>query len=64
MPRYIVQRTFREGLHAFTDGGAATCQSVVELDAEEGVLRSAGGFATAGSSPDVRGLGRMRGFVA
>ena len=38
MPRYIIQRTFPEGLHIpITNGGAATCASVVERNAEEGV---------------------------
>jgi glycerate kinase len=38
MPRYLVQRTFPEGLHIpVADGGASTCQSVVERNAGEGV---------------------------
>ena len=38
MPRYMVQRTFPEGLHIpVADGGAAQCASVVERNAEEGV---------------------------
>ena len=38
MPRYMVQRTFPEGLHIPVDnGGAAMCASVVERNAEEGV---------------------------
>ena len=38
MPRYLVQRTFPDGLHIpIADGGAAVCQGVVERNAEEGV---------------------------
>jgi hypothetical protein len=38
MPRYVVQRTFAEGLHIpVTDGGAVLCRRVVERNAEEGV---------------------------
>ena len=38
MPRYMVQRTFPEGLHIpVSGGGAAQCASVVERNAEEGV---------------------------
>ena len=38
MPRYIVQRTFPEGLHIPVDnGGADTCRAVIERNAEEGV---------------------------
>jgi hypothetical protein len=38
MPRYVVQRTFAEGLHIpVTDGGAELCRSVVERNATEGV---------------------------
>ena len=38
MPRYMVQRTFPEGLHIpVTNGGAAVCAAVVEQNAEEGV---------------------------
>ena len=38
MPRYMVQRTFPEGLHVpVTDGGAELCREVVERNAEEGV---------------------------
>jgi len=38
MPRYMVQRTFPEGLHIpVAGGGAAVCSSVVERNAEEGV---------------------------
>ena len=38
MPRYMVQRTFTEGLHIpIADGGADVCQGVVERNAEEGV---------------------------
>ena len=38
MPRYMVQRTFPEGLHIpVTNGGAAVCAGVVEQNAEEGV---------------------------
>jgi hypothetical protein len=38
MPRYIVQRTFQEGLHipVGTDG-ADFCRAVVERNAQEGV---------------------------
>ena len=38
MPRYVVQRTFPEGLHiSIEDGGAELCGGVVERNAEEGV---------------------------
>jgi hypothetical protein len=38
MPRYIVQRTFQEGLHIpIANGGADVCQAVVAGNAEEGV---------------------------
>ena len=38
MPRYVVQRTFPEGLQIpVTNGGAEQCQIVVERNAEEGV---------------------------
>ena len=38
MPRYIVQRTFPDGLRIpIADGGAELCRGVVERNAEEGV---------------------------
>lgn len=38
MPRYMVQRTFPEGLHIpVADGGARACQGVVDANAAEGV---------------------------
>lgn len=38
MPRYIVQRTFPDGLEIpIADGGSAICQRVVERNADEGV---------------------------
>jgi len=38
MPRYVVQRTFPEGLHIpIENGGAELCGGVVERNAEEGV---------------------------
>jgi Protein of unknown function (DUF4242) len=38
MPRYVVQRSFPEGLGiSVTDGGAELCRRVVERNAEEGV---------------------------
>ena len=38
MPRYVVQRTFPEGLHIpIESGGAELCGGVVERNAEEGV---------------------------
>jgi Protein of unknown function (DUF4242) len=38
MPRYLVQRTFPEGLHIPIDeAGAATCRNVVERNAEDQV---------------------------
>lgn len=38
MPRYMVQRTFPEGLEIpITDGGAEALAAVVERNAEEGV---------------------------
>ena len=38
MPRYLVQRTFPEGLHIpVANGGAEVCRAVVERNAQEGV---------------------------
>ena len=38
MPRYVVQRTFSEGLHVpVVNGGVELCRGVVERNAEEGV---------------------------
>jgi hypothetical protein len=38
MPRYVVERTFPDGLHIpVADGGAEVCRSVVECNTEEGV---------------------------
>lgn len=38
MPRYVVQRSFPEGLHIpLTDGGAELCRGVIERNAEDGV---------------------------
>jgi hypothetical protein len=38
MPRYMVQRTFPEGLHIPVDnGGSEACRAVVERNAQEGV---------------------------
>ena len=38
MPRYVVQRTFPEGLHIpVGSGGADVCRAVVERNAEDGV---------------------------
>ena len=38
MPRYVVQRTFPEGLQVpLASGGAELCQRVVECNAQEGV---------------------------
>lgn len=38
MPRYMVQRSFPEGLHIpVENGGAELCRGVVERNAEEGV---------------------------
>jgi hypothetical protein len=38
MPRYMVQRTFPDGLHIpVANGGAELCLAVVERNAEEGV---------------------------
>jgi hypothetical protein len=38
MPRYMVQRTFPEGLQIpVADGGADLCRGVVERNSEEGV---------------------------
>lgn len=38
MPRYMVERTFPEGLHIpVADGGAAVCRGVVETNAAESV---------------------------
>jgi Protein of unknown function (DUF4242) len=38
MPRYMVQRTFPEGLHIpVQNGGVELCRGVVERNAEEGV---------------------------
>lgn len=38
MPRYMVQRSFPDGLHIpVADGGADVCRRVVDRNAEEGV---------------------------
>jgi hypothetical protein len=38
VPRYLVQRTFSDGLHIpVGNGGAVVCRAVIELNAEEGV---------------------------
>jgi hypothetical protein len=38
MPRYIVERTFKDGLHIpLTDEGANTCRVVQSTNAREGV---------------------------
>ncbi len=38
MPRYMVQRTFPDGLHIpVANGGASTCRTVVQRNADEGV---------------------------
>ena len=38
MPRYVVQRTFPQGLEIpVANGGAEICRAVVERNAEEGV---------------------------
>ena len=38
MPRYMVQRTFQDGLHIpISNGGAETCATVVERNLDEGV---------------------------
>jgi hypothetical protein len=38
MPRYMIQRTFPDGLHiGIAEGGASACQGVVERNADEGV---------------------------
>lgn len=38
MPRYVVQRTFADGLHIpVMHGGAELCRQVVDRNAEEGV---------------------------
>jgi hypothetical protein len=38
MPRYMVQRTFEQGLHIpIANGGADVCQGVVDRNATEGV---------------------------
>ena len=38
MPRYVVQRTFPEGMHIPVDnGGGELCRGVIECNAEEGV---------------------------
>ncbi len=38
MPRYVVQRTFPEGLHIpVDDGGTELCRGVAARNAEEGV---------------------------
>ena len=38
MPRYMIQRTFQEGLHIpIADGGADICRAVVERNAEQEV---------------------------
>jgi Protein of unknown function (DUF4242) len=38
MPRYVVERTFPDGLHIPVDAqGAATCLAVVDRNADDGV---------------------------
>jgi Protein of unknown function (DUF4242) len=38
MPRYMVQRTFPDGLHIpIADGGGDLCRGVIDRNAEEGV---------------------------
>ncbi len=38
MPRYMVQRTFQEGLQIpIANGGADVCQTVIQRNADEGV---------------------------
>jgi hypothetical protein len=38
MPRYLVQRTFADGLHIpIADDGAAVCREVIQRNADEGV---------------------------
>ena len=38
MPRYMVERTFKDGLHIpMTADGSATCLAVVGVNADEGV---------------------------
>ena len=38
MPRYVVERTFSDGLHIPVDaGGAQVCLTVVDRNADEGV---------------------------
>jgi hypothetical protein len=38
MPRYVVERTFVDGLHIpVTEAGAATCQVVIDRNADVGV---------------------------
>jgi hypothetical protein len=38
MPRYVVERTFEDGLHVpISDEGAAVCDTVVSRNASEGV---------------------------
>ncbi len=38
MPRYVVERTFADGLHIpVTEAGAATCQVVIDRNADVGV---------------------------
>lgn len=38
MPRYVVQRTFPQGLHIpVSDGGADLCRAIVDRNAEDGV---------------------------
>jgi hypothetical protein len=48
MPRYLVERTFADGLHIPTDGaGATSCLRVVQNNAEEQVT-----WVTSYVSPD------------
>jgi hypothetical protein len=38
MPRYVVQRSFPDGLQIrLSDGGAEVCQAVIEQNAQQGV---------------------------
>ena len=45
MPRYLVERTFPDGLEIpMTEEGSATCLTVVDNNAEEGVTLTQGRF--------------------
>ena len=55
MPRYMVQRTFQDGLHIpISNGGAETCATVVERNLDRITVTVAVIFAFATITLDLR----------